>query len=444
MQQFKWDVFLSHSAVDKPRVARLAKRLEDAGFNVWFDRPSIESGEDIVTAIEQGLERSRVLVLCMTKAAFESEWVRLERNTATFRDPNNLDRRFLPLRFEKCLIPATLRRLKYIDWLDESQDGWNQLLWCLKPGAAPLPEMPMDQWNQFDPYTPAIGSSFVGRKEELRRMQQAMELGHSLSVVGDWRIGKSALLANFAERARTAGRTVRQLSGEGPEGNSLGEFVTEITGRPALNEPDSAANQLSEWASANASHGQMPVLIVDEVERLIAAFPHRFFERLRGMLARLMVVLCSARELDLIYEEHRLTSPFSNTLELVRVTLLDKEAVEELLSWGNGILTAEDESSMREWAGCHPYYLQLLGYELTDARLHQLQIDSAFDRFYETAAARLREAWRVLNDEDRGALRKLRSRVPTQRRSLRSRGLVTPEGHAFGRVLLEWLKEEQP
>ena len=86
---FEWDVFLSHSSVDKPRVARLAERLERAGFRVWFDRPSIDSGEDIVTAIEQGLERSRVLVLCMTKAAFESEWVRLERNTATFRDPTD-------------------------------------------------------------------------------------------------------------------------------------------------------------------------------------------------------------------------------------------------------------------------------------------------------------------------------------------------------------------
>ena len=91
---FDWDVFLSHSSVDKPRVARLAERLERAGFRVWFDRPNIDSGEDIVTAIEQGLERSRVLVLCMTKAAFESEWVRLERNTATFRDPANHDRRF--------------------------------------------------------------------------------------------------------------------------------------------------------------------------------------------------------------------------------------------------------------------------------------------------------------------------------------------------------------
>lgn len=64
---FDWDVFLSQSSVDKPRVARLAERLTAAGFRVRFDRPAIDIGENIITTIEQGLER----------------------NTAKFRDPGN-------------------------------------------------------------------------------------------------------------------------------------------------------------------------------------------------------------------------------------------------------------------------------------------------------------------------------------------------------------------
>ena len=53
MKSFDWDVFLSHSSVNnqKPRVARLAERLERAGFRVWFHRPNIDNGEDIVAAI---------------------------------------------------------------------------------------------------------------------------------------------------------------------------------------------------------------------------------------------------------------------------------------------------------------------------------------------------------------------------------------------------------
>ena len=49
---FQWDVFLSHSSADKPRVARLAERLEREGLRVWFDRPTNEDGQDIVAAIE--------------------------------------------------------------------------------------------------------------------------------------------------------------------------------------------------------------------------------------------------------------------------------------------------------------------------------------------------------------------------------------------------------
>jgi hypothetical protein len=34
MSDFHWDIFLSHASADKPRVARLAERLEAAGQRV--------------------------------------------------------------------------------------------------------------------------------------------------------------------------------------------------------------------------------------------------------------------------------------------------------------------------------------------------------------------------------------------------------------------------
>lgn len=74
---FDWDVFLSHSSIDKPRV----ERLTATGLRVWFDRPNIDNGEDIVTAVEQGLERSRVLVLWMTKARLQQKRVRYSGNS---------------------------------------------------------------------------------------------------------------------------------------------------------------------------------------------------------------------------------------------------------------------------------------------------------------------------------------------------------------------------
>ena len=99
---FQYDVFLSHNQADKPRVRRLAERLQAAGLRVWFDEWVVQPGDDIFLAIERGLEASRTLVLCLSPAALGSDWVGLERSTGgsgnlPFCNPANAGRRFILL-----------------------------------------------------------------------------------------------------------------------------------------------------------------------------------------------------------------------------------------------------------------------------------------------------------------------------------------------------------
>jgi hypothetical protein len=51
--------------------------------------------------------------------------------------------------------------------------------------------------NPYDPWTPVVPPRFVGRVGVLRRLDAAMEEGRSISLVGDWRIGKSSVLATW-------------------------------------------------------------------------------------------------------------------------------------------------------------------------------------------------------------------------------------------------------
>jgi hypothetical protein len=102
--EFTYDAFLSHNQADKPRVRRLAERLQAAELRMWFDEGVIQPGDDIYLAIERGLEASHTLVLCLSPAALGSDWVWLERSTVLFRDPSNAGRRFIPL-----LLPACTR-----------------------------------------------------------------------------------------------------------------------------------------------------------------------------------------------------------------------------------------------------------------------------------------------------------------------------------------------
>ena len=63
---FTYDVFLSHSSKDKAVVRAVAERLREDGLKVWFDEWELKPGDSIPAKIEEGLEHSRVLVLCMS------------------------------------------------------------------------------------------------------------------------------------------------------------------------------------------------------------------------------------------------------------------------------------------------------------------------------------------------------------------------------------------
>ena len=105
---FPYDVFLSHSAKDKAVVRPLAERLRQDGLKVGFDDCVLKPGDSIPAKIEEGLEHSRVLVLCMSANAFGSDWAQLEAGTFRFRDPLNQERRLMPLRLDGAPIKGSL------------------------------------------------------------------------------------------------------------------------------------------------------------------------------------------------------------------------------------------------------------------------------------------------------------------------------------------------
>jgi GTPase SAR1 family protein len=125
---FSFDIFLSHNVNDKQRVRSLAERLRTQGLRVWFDEWAIKPGDDIYLAVEHGLEAARVLVLCLSEHALGSDWVKMESNTVLFRDPSNVGRRFIPLLLDDCKLPDSLRRFKYVDFRQEAEGAFLELV----------------------------------------------------------------------------------------------------------------------------------------------------------------------------------------------------------------------------------------------------------------------------------------------------------------------------
>jgi hypothetical protein len=296
-----------------------------------------------------------------------------------------------------------------------------------------------------NPWKPVTPPAFVGRQVLLRKLRGAWDQGRSVSLVGDWRIGKSSILATCFEDIVKSGRPVRLLNGESREGASPAAFVQAATGVPATPDADGAADVLSSWARQSRRPGLLPLLLVDECDALVRRFEYRFFERLRGMLDDLCLGVSSRRELDRVFlDAGKGTSPFQNRLELHWVGLLEPDAAGQLIETAGSGLPAQARREIHAWAGRHPFFIQLMARKLMDARCFGQSDAQAIEEFQTEAASRLRELWGTLAGHEQQSLREAAAAPKPQARRLRQRGLLDEEGRPFARVLTEWLADEAP
>lgn len=71
-------VFVCHSSVDKPVVERIVQRLNQAQVQTFYDVDSIGVGMNLKATIRKAISSVGYVLVCLSPAAVESDWVRLE------------------------------------------------------------------------------------------------------------------------------------------------------------------------------------------------------------------------------------------------------------------------------------------------------------------------------------------------------------------------------
>lgn len=116
-------VFISHSSKDNDFTRQLTRSLEAAGLDVWVDLDDLTSGERWLASIQAGLEKSSAIVIVMSRAARQSEWVEREALLAL-----QLRKPIFIAYIEDTPLPLHLIDRQYTDFQSAYDEAFQRLL----------------------------------------------------------------------------------------------------------------------------------------------------------------------------------------------------------------------------------------------------------------------------------------------------------------------------
>lgn len=117
MNDFDFDVFLSHNKADQAAVERLASQLEKSGLKVWLDRWNLVPGDPWQDEIEEALDRSRTVAVFVGPSGIGG-WHNEEMRSALETRVRNHSRRVIPVLLPGAVEPELPRFLRRLHWVD--------------------------------------------------------------------------------------------------------------------------------------------------------------------------------------------------------------------------------------------------------------------------------------------------------------------------------------
>ena len=108
-------VFISHSSKDKERfVEGFARRLQEAGVEIWLDVDRLLPGDSLTEQIfTQGLGGADVVVAVLSANSIDSSWVREELHNAAIRRIDG-ECKIVPLVLDDVDVPDFLKDIVYV------------------------------------------------------------------------------------------------------------------------------------------------------------------------------------------------------------------------------------------------------------------------------------------------------------------------------------------
>lgn len=142
-----YSCFISHSNKDQDFAQRLHRELQGEGVRCWFAPEDLKIGDEFRTTIEDSIRVYDKLLIILSEASIDSEWVKTEVEAALEREVREKQSILFPIRVDdaamqtSCAWAAKIRREKHIgdfrNWKDYGsfKKAFNRLLRDLGAGG---------------------------------------------------------------------------------------------------------------------------------------------------------------------------------------------------------------------------------------------------------------------------------------------------------------------
>jgi hypothetical protein len=111
-------IFISYSRKDIGFVRTLARDLEKAGYDVWWDISDLRGGDDWLRVIPAAIESSEYFIVVLSPNTVTSEWVRKEYAQAL-----SLRKKIIPIMLARSSVPFALNTINYVDFTSDDYAG---------------------------------------------------------------------------------------------------------------------------------------------------------------------------------------------------------------------------------------------------------------------------------------------------------------------------------
>ncbi len=190
-------LFLSYRTRRAAELAPLRRALDAAGWELWRDEERVEQGEQLTTAVQQGIAASNGLIVWYTDDYEQSAICRWELRRAWIAAESQLSTRIYLL-----CAPGVSAPAHFPPELIHYAEDLPSFLSALRPPGEPFgppPALP-----SVLPFPRPSSARFVGRVPELWNLHHLLSGSGSVQVRGLGGLGKSLLVVEYANLYATA------------------------------------------------------------------------------------------------------------------------------------------------------------------------------------------------------------------------------------------------